>query len=166
MNYFSKGLKQIAPFLLKSWRLLYEFSNNIIVGEKEICAALPFDYELLSRCEEVIIKPGGFIFFVKLEDQIIGTAAFIYKSKGIYELGKMAVKSSYQGNEIGQKLMRFMLSFAEKHHWSKIILYSSTLLKNALYIYQKYGFIEVPLEQNLPYNRSDIKMELDLKQMP
>ena len=125
----------------------------------------PYDSELLSRCEEVIIKSGGFIFFVKLEDQIIGTAAFIYKSKGIYELGKMAVKPSYQGNKIGQKLMRFMLSFAEKHHWSKIILYSSTLLKNALYIYQKYGFIEVPLEQNLPYNRSDIKMELALKQM-
>ncbi len=77
----------------------------------------------------------------------------------------MAVKPSYQGNEIGQKLVRFMLSFAEKHHWSKIILYSSTLLENALYIYEKYGFIEVPLEQKLPYNRSDIKMELALKQM-
>ena len=53
----------------------------------------PYDSELLSRCEEVIIKPGGFIFFVKLEDQIIGTAAFIYKSKGIYELGKISVPS-------------------------------------------------------------------------
>jgi uncharacterized membrane protein YfhO len=56
-----------------------------------------------------------------------------------------------------------MLEFAQKHHWSKIILYSSTKLKNALYIYQKNGFIEVPLEPNLPYDRSDIKMELNLK---
>ena len=25
----------------------------------------PYDSELLSKCEEFIIKPGGFIFFVK-----------------------------------------------------------------------------------------------------
>tara|TARA_B100000767_G_scaffold260348_1_gene270944 strand:- start:449 stop:916 length:468 start_codon:yes stop_codon:yes gene_type:complete len=125
----------------------------------------PYDSILLSQCEEVIIKPGGFIFFVKIKNQIIGTAAFIYKSKGIYELGKMAVKSEFQGQKIGQKLMHFMIKFAEEHHWSKIILYSNTKLKNALYVYIKYGFIEIPLEQNLPYKRSDIKMELDLKQI-
>ncbi len=122
----------------------------------------PYDSELLLNCEEVILKPGGFIFFVKKDTQIIGTAAFIYKSKGVYELGKMAVSPAFQGQKIGQSLMRFLINFAEQHHWSKLIIYSSTRLKNALYVYQKFGFIEVPLEPETYYARSDIKMELEL----
>ena len=35
-----------------------------------------------------------------------------------------------------------------------------TASENAIYIYRKYGFIEVPVEANSPYQRSDIKMEL------
>lgn len=123
----------------------------------------PYDSELLSQCEDIILKPGGFIFFIRIDSKIVGTAAYIFKSKGVYELGKMAVDPVFQGQKLGQKLMLFMLEFAQKHHWSKIILYSSRKLKNALYIYQKNGFIEVPLEPNLPYDRSDIKMELNLK---
>ena len=119
----------------------------------------PYDSELLSRCEEVIIKPGGFIFFVKLEDQIIGTAAFIYKSKGIYELGKMAVKPNYQGNKIGQQLMQYCIDFAIKNKFDALVIYSNTLLENAIYIYRKYGFIEIPVEEKSPYRRCNIKME-------
>ena len=33
----------------------------------------PYDSELLGRCEESIIKPGGFIFFVRIDEQIVGT---------------------------------------------------------------------------------------------
>lgn len=123
----------------------------------------PYDSKLLSQCDDIIIKPGGFIFFIRIANKIVGTAAYIFKSKGVFELGKMAVDPSFQGRNLGQKLMVYMLEFAQKHHWDKIILYSSTKLKNALYIYKKHGFIEVPLESNLPYDRSDIKMELNLK---
>lgn len=34
------------------------------------------------------------------------------------------------------------------------------MLKNVIHIYKKYGFIEVPVEENSPYKRGDIKMEL------
>ena len=123
----------------------------------------PYDSELLSRCEESIIKPGGFIFFVRVEDQIVGTAAFIYKSVGIYELGKMAVEPTFQGLKLGQQLMQYLLDFAKQQQWSKLILYSNTVLENAIYIYRKVGFKTILLEKNLPYNRSNIKMELELE---
>ena len=47
--------------------------------------------------------------------------------------------------------------------YNSIILYSNTKLENAIYIYRKYGFIEIPNEENSPYKRSDIKMKLHLK---
>lgn len=122
----------------------------------------PYDSELLSRCEEIILKPGGFIFFVRIEKQIAGTAAFIFKSEGVYELGKMAIDPEFQGFQYGQKLMQFLIDFAKKNQWSKLVLYSNTLLENAIHIYRKVGFIEVPLEKNLPYDRSNIKMEMSL----
>ncbi len=38
----------------------------------------------------------------------------------------------------------------------------NTKLENAIYIYKKYGFIEVDLEKDNPYMRSNIKMILEL----
>jgi len=58
--------------------------------------------------------------------------------------------------------MAFAIAFAQQQNWDKIILYSSTKLPTALYIYKKYGFKTIDLEKDLPYARSDIKMELNL----
>ncbi|MFL1894141.1 GNAT family N-acetyltransferase [Aquimarina sp. 2-A2] len=73
----------------------------------------------------------------------------------------MAVSPQYRGQQIGQQLMTHCLTFAKTKKWSKLTLYSSTKLANALHIYKKFGFREVPLESNSPYLRSDIKMELE-----
>ena len=72
----------------------------------------------------------------------------------------MAVDPSYHGLKIGQRLLTFAIDFAEKNNWHAITLYSSTKLPAALHIYRKYGFKEIQLEKELPYARSDIKMEL------
>ena len=60
-------------------------------------------------------------------------------------------------------MMQFAIRFAEQHHWDKLLIYSSTLLENAIYLYRKYGFVEVPMEANPIYSRGDIKMELELR---
>jgi len=122
----------------------------------------PKDFQLLENCQESIINKGGHIFFAKNYENIVGCFAFIPLKDKVYELGKMAVDPKYQGLKIGQKLLTFAINFAKKSHWSKIVLYSSTKLDTALHIYKKYGFKEVTLEKELPYTRSDIKMELEL----
>ena len=94
----------------------------------------------------------------------MGCFALIRKNKERYELGKMAVSKSYHGLQIGQKLLLYAIDFAKNKNWNTLELYSSTKLDAALHIYKKYGFIETPLEDNLDYLRSDIKMELKLKQ--
>ena len=44
----------------------------------------------------------------------------------------------------------------------KLILYSNRVLENAIYIYKKYGFVEIPIKEGSPYKRADIKMVLKL----
>lgn len=122
----------------------------------------PHDVDLLERCEETIINKGGYIFFAKVGDTVAGTFSLIKSSDGIYELGKMAVSPQYQGNKIGQQLLEFCIAFAKQNQWKKILLYSNRKLENAIYIYRKYGFIEIQQEKNPPYQRSNIKMELVL----
>ena len=126
----------------------------------------PKDIVLLKNCKASIIDKGGHIFFAKYNGQMVGCFAFIKVADKTFELGKMAVDPNYQGLKIGQHLMSFGIEFAKKNNWQRIILYSSTKLETALYIYKKFGFAEVPLEKDLPYKRSDIKMELELDQTP
>jgi len=123
----------------------------------------PFDEEVLSKPDVYIINKGGFIFFAKLDDIVIGTVALMpTKAKNIFELTKMAVSPNYRGYKIGQQLMQHCIAFAKSNQFKALMLYSNTKLENAIYIYKKYGFGEVPLEPNSPYVRSDIKMELKL----
>ncbi len=122
----------------------------------------PKDLILLEDCKKSIIDQGGYIFFAKYENEIVGCFSLIRHTDGIFELGKMAVDEKVQGLRIGQKLLTYAVEFGKKKKWKKIILYSNTKLTTAIHIYKKYGFNEVVLENPNPYMRSDIKMELDL----
>lgn len=121
----------------------------------------PYDEEVLRNPEKYIINKGGYIFFVKLNDIVVGTVALMpIGNEGLFELTKMAVSPNYRGHKFGQKLMQHCIDYAKNIGLPKLILYSNTTLTNAIYIYRKYGFIEIPVEPNSPYKRSDIKMEL------
>jgi GNAT superfamily N-acetyltransferase len=53
------------------------------------------------------------------------------------------------------------LSKARDAGAKKVILYSSTKLETAITLYRRLGFREIPVDG--PYQRSDIKMEIILK---
>ena len=120
------------------------------------------DKKVLGNPQLYIIDQGGYVFMATIDDRIIGTFAFINRGDGIYEFSKMAVSPSHRGKGYGNKMMLFALDFAKDMRWKKVILYSSSTLKNAIYLYKKYGFSEVPLEKDNHYSRSDIKMEISI----
>lgn len=120
------------------------------------------DKEVLGKPEKYIIEPGGNIFLVKNDEKIIGCVALMKIEEGVFELTKMAVSPDYQGNKIGQKLMEHTLDFAKNQEWNHLIIFSNRKLENAIYIYKKYGFREIPIGENNPYTRGDIKMRFDL----
>ena len=98
----------------------------------------------------------------EVNNEVIGTFAFIKKEDRVFEFSKMAITPSHRGKGYGNTMMQFAIQFAQEQQWDKILLYSSTRLENSIHIYRKYGFIEVDLETNSNYARSDIKMELVL----
>jgi len=122
----------------------------------------PYDREVLSNPKKHILELGGHIFFAIKNDKAIGTVALMKVGKGSYELTKMAVHTSQRGKKIGQLLMQHCINFARKQNFKRLFLYSNTKLENAIYIYRKYGFIEIPVEPDSPYKRCNIKMEFSL----
>ena len=121
----------------------------------------PYDKKVLSKPEEFIINKGGYIFFAKYNNEIVGTVALINQNS-FFELSKMAVSPNYQGLKIGQQLMDHCINFAKQKDWGSITLYSHRKLVPAINLYKKIGFEEIELESDSHYERSDIKMRLDL----
>ena len=121
------------------------------------------DRDVLSNPEKYIINKGGIILFAEFNSHVVGTLALMpTKNKDTYELTKMAVNPNYRNKRIGHKLLVKIISIANKMKLKKIILYSNRKLKNAIHLYLKYNFNEINLEENCPYDRADIKMELSI----
>jgi ribosomal protein S18 acetylase RimI-like enzyme len=123
----------------------------------------PYDKEVLGKPETYIIDKGGSIFFAVDKDVILGTVALMPTTESsVLELTKMAVLPEVRGKGIGQILLKHCIDFSRSHNYRALVLYSNTRLENAIYLYRKYGFTELELEADNPYDRADIKMRLDL----
>jgi GNAT superfamily N-acetyltransferase len=120
----------------------------------------PIDVQVLQYPDKHILSKGGAIFMASVENEIAGTVALKYASPDVYEFTKMAVDEKFRGRKIGMALAEVAISRAKKLGASKIILYSSSKLTPALTLYRKLGFVDVPVDG--PYQRSDVKMELNL----
>ncbi len=122
----------------------------------------PVDEEVLQNPQKHIIAPGGNIFFARSPEGILGTVALMKIEDDVFELTKMAVTAAAQGKRIGQQLMQHAIDFARKQGWRRLIIYTNSRLINAVHIYRKYGFVDIPIEPDVHYERADIKMKLDL----
>ena len=135
--------------------LNYEWLEKYFVVE-------PGDVQQLSDPQQYIIDKGGYIYFAKCKDEIVGTSSLMKTGKEEYELAKMAVKEKYQGMGVGQMLLEHCLAEAAKLQAIKLSLFSNTKLTSAIHLYKKAGFTEVALPKDVHYERADIMMELIL----
>ena len=148
---------EIVEFQNKYSKYFYDLNYDWL---EEYFYVEEYDYKVLRNCREEIIDKGGFIFFAKYESEIVGTMALIPRDDNIYELNKMAVKKELRGRGVGHQLIKFIIGFAKENKYKSIILYSNTVLKNSIHLYNKFGFVKIDSEGKTPYKRSDIKMEL------
>ncbi len=147
------------PQFKKYFKLLnYEWLKEYFKVEKE-------DEKLLSSPYERIIKPGGFILFARLEGKIVGTTALIKHDNNTYELTKMAVKRSAQGQQAGRKLSLAAIEKAKNSGARRVVLLTSPRLTAAYNLYRSLGFVELSGSQPwvTPYHRGGTPMSLDLK---
>ena len=120
------------------------------------------DLKTLQNPESYVIEGGGEIFFAVLNDDVVGTAAMIQTSKGIYELAKMAVAKNLQGLGIGKKLLKRCIDFSKEKEAIEIFLITNDSLKPALNLYLSCGFVLNDQNDDNRYDRGNTKMNLIL----
>jgi GNAT superfamily N-acetyltransferase len=104
------------------------------------------DQEVFADPEAAIVRSGGEIFFVVEGEEVLGTCALILHEPGVFEIAKMAVSPSARGRGYGDLLMEATVEFARRAGAAKVIIVSNTILTPAIRLYEKHGFVRVPLD--------------------
>ena len=142
----------------------YKFDFEILNREwiEEYFEMEQEDLNILQNPEDYVIKKGGEVFFAILENRVVGTAAMVLTTVGVYELAKMAVNKDYQGMGIGRSLLQRSIKFALDENAREIFLITNDALKPALNLYHSSGFVLCPQNDDNRYLRGNTKMNLIL----
>jgi putative acetyltransferase len=120
------------------------------------------DKYALQQPQQTILDKGGAILMATCNGEVAGTVALKKINSKVYEFTKMAVDERFRRRGIAEALSYASFDKARELGARKVILYSNRILTPAITMYHKLGFAEVPVEKNSGYERSDIKMEIDL----
>lgn len=134
-----------------------DFKNLNLAWLEKYFVVEPYDNEVLTFPEKYILEKGGKVYFLRENDRIVGTVALMYNDYGELEFTKMAVAEDAQGNGFGNLLLQHCIDEALEMKCENLYLYSNTILKPAINLYKKFGFIEIPVEKS-EYARCNIKM--------
>ena len=120
------------------------------------------DFHTLQNPESYVIEKNGEIFFALYDQKVIGTAAMIPFSDGVFELAKMSVMKSFQGRRVGKLLLKRCIQFAQERNAKEIFLLTNDILKPALNLYLSCGFVIKNNYDDERYERGNTKMHLIL----
>lgn len=155
-----KDLARDVKIQASSKSELKDFERLNLEWLKKFFYVEDYDRKVLGDPEHYILNKGGHIFNATLMDQVVGTVSLIQRGEGIFELSKMAVTEKFQGLKIGEKLMKFCIDFSKAQGAHTLFLDSNTILNPAITLYRKMGFVEIPVPEDTPYERCNIRMEI------
>ena len=126
------------------------------------------DVKVLDNPEGYVLAGGGEIFFALDEEQpatskIVGTVAMVKTAPTVFELAKMAVAPSAQGRGVSHLLMTACINFAREQQATEIFLVTNDILKPAMGLYEKSGFLRLPQIEDARYSRGNTEMRLLLE---
>ena len=131
-------------------------TNQDIPAVKTVVFGILKEYELdpdekgkdndLGDIERSYFLNNGYFGVVVGNDtnNIIGTFGLYPLSNQICELRKMYLLKSERGKGLGKFILTTALQIARERGFTKMVLESISPLKEAISLYQKYGFTEIP----------------------
>jgi len=109
---------------------------------------------VIARGGEILLALDG-----SDDDRVIGTCAAVPRADGAVELAKLAVTERARGRGIGRALAERVLAWAASREAPMVYLYSSSLLRPAVRLYESLGFVHAPMPAAAPHEDADVYME-------
>ena len=116
------------------------------------------DLPVLNDPYTHVIKPGGAILYAVQGDQAVGTAALKNQGDGVFELTKMAVTESCQGQGLGRQLLCAAIDRFTGIGGRRLYLESNGGLGPAIALYESAGFAHEAPPEPSEYARADVYM--------
>jgi ribosomal protein S18 acetylase RimI-like enzyme len=126
---------------------------------EELFEMEPVDEWVLTNPDKAILEPGGAILMALYNGIPAGTVGLRKFDDHVYEFTKMAVDPSFRRKGIAEAISYASFRKAKELGAHKVILYSNKKNAGAVKLYEKIGFIHLPVENDV-YKRADVKMEI------
>ena len=137
----------------KTWPRLRPANNKDCDNIAGLVYGVLREYDLMPdpACTDADIKDieysyfgrGGKFFVLEAEDgSIIGAYGLYPIDEKTCELRKMYLHKAYRGKGLGKFLLEDALSKARRLGFERMILETASVLKEAIYLYKSYGFVQ------------------------
>lgn len=120
----------------------------------------PEDERELGNIESSI-EAGGQMFFA-LDDEgcVMACCMIAPREDDDWEIMKFAARGMYTGTGAGTACLKACIDYAKEKKIEKIIIVSNRKCVHALHLYEKFGFVEIPVDKKkFPFDRGDIAFE-------
>ena len=108
--------------------------------------------------EDIGVTYQDGVFLVAwLDNEIVGTGAFVPRSSDIVEVVRMSVIRSMRGQGIGRQILEALCRIAIQSGYRRVVLETTATWEKAIAFYKSFGF------QITHYAEGDVYFSLDLK---
>lgn len=144
--------------------LFSEYTDLLAEGDPSIRDYLAVQNyeEELRHLEKKYGLPEGRLYLAYQDDQPAGCIGLRKMDQENCEMKRLYVRPVYRGCRLGGLLVEKILEDAKVIGYRHVLLDTLPFLQNAVHLYQKYGFYEIPKYNNSPMD-CGIYMRLDLK---
>lgn len=106
-----------------------------------------------------LMSDGAMIYFAIENEKVLSTCMAAPIKNEAWEICKFATNKSAQSRGAGKAVFKAALDYVIEKAAKMVVIYSSHSLKPAIYIYQSFGFKELPVTID-DYERCDYQAEL------
>lgn len=120
----------------------------------------PEDLSVLNHVDSTVEAGGQIYFAIDDEDKVLACCMIAPLSNRQWEIEKFCAKGMYTGTGAGSACFMACLEYAKKQYAERVVIVTNTKCKQAIHLYQKFGFTEMPVDRRLfPYERANISFE-------
>lgn len=143
---YEKKYKEDFIEMNKQW-----ISNMFVIEEEDL---------LVLNNIECAIEAGGQIFFAVEDEEVLACCMIAPLPNGEWEIEKFCAKGMYTGTGAGSACLKACIDYAREKGVEKIVIVTNTKCEQAIHLYKKFGFIEVPVDkEKFPFKRANIAFE-------
>jgi len=144
-------------------KLFLEYTKMLLKNEKEFAKYLEvqnYDSELEHLSDKYGL-PYGRLYIVKVDNEVAGCIGLKKIDNESCEMKRLYVRPIFRGHNIANRLVEIVIDDAKRIGYKRMLLDTLPFLEQAIHLYKKFGFYEIPSYNNCPMNTA-IYMRLDL----